>query len=230
MAARRVEPVEDEEVEGVFKLPALSRDRERTIFTRVPNVPLAVREAESYARARAHGSGAEGNGIILMRGEVYRALESEIELSAKVENGGYLLGVPFRQPQGSAAEEDAGFRWLLEITDVVPAEAAKGKRGSLLFTGETWSRMTRLRSRRHPDKKLVGWFHTHLFKASEKFGLSRLDQELHRRFLTKAWQIAVLINIDAQGARTIRCFQRAAAGGDLFESPYQMLEPGSQEE
>jgi hypothetical protein len=86
--------------------------------------------------------------------------------------------------------------------------------------------MTRLRDREHPDKKLVGWFHTHLFKASEDFGLSGLDQDLHRRFLTKAWQIAVLINIDAEGQRIVRCFQRGAEG-DLVESYFQLIDSAS---
>jgi hypothetical protein len=215
-------PAEAYEVEGVFKLPALARDRERTVFTRVSSVPLAVRDVDSYRVLSTQGSGVDGNGVVLMRDEVYRALDSEIELSAKVENGGYLLGEAFRQRASPAAEEDEGFRWLLEITDVVPAEAAWGKRGSLLFTGETWSRMTRLRVREHPDKKLVGWFHTHLFKASEDFGLSGMDQELHRRFLTKPWQIALLVNIDPQdGKRTVRCYQRGAEN-DLIESPFQI--------
>jgi hypothetical protein len=219
-------PAEAYDVEGVFKLPALSRDRERTVFTKVPSVPLAARDAASYLSLQTHGKGAEGNGLILMRDEAYRALHSEIELSTKVENGGYLLGAPFRQPSSPEAEDEADFRWLLEVTDVVPAEAAWGKRGSLLFTGETWSRMTRLRDREHPDKKLVGWFHTHLFKASEDFGLSGLDQDLHRRFLTKAWQIAVLINIDAEGQRIVRCFQRGAEG-DLVESSFQLIDSAS---
>jgi hypothetical protein len=212
-------PAEAYAGEGVFKLPALSRDRERTIFNKVPPVPLAVRDAASYARTGTKGKGDEGNGLILMNEEAYRALQSEIELSTKVENGGYLLGVPFRQPSSPEGEDAADFRWLLEVTDVAPAEAAWGKRGSLLFTGETWSRMTRLRDREHPDKKLVGWFHTHLFAASEDFGLSGLDQDLHRRFLTKAWQIAVLINIDREGQRVVRCFQRGAEG-DLVECPF----------
>jgi hypothetical protein len=223
-------PAEAYEVEGVFKLPALSRMRERTVFTKVAETPLAVRGLESYHHLHTHGMGAKeekASGLVVMRDEVYRALHQEIELSRAVENGGYLLGVPFRQPDSPAAEDEADFRWLLEVMDVVPAEAAWGKRGSLLFTGETWSRMTRLRVREHPDKKLVGWFHTHLFKASEKFGLSGLDQDLHRRFLTKPWQVAVLVNINAQGARTVRCFQRDAEG-DLVESPFQVMQ--SQEE
>lgn len=212
----------DDEVEGGFKLPALATNRERTVFTKLKSAPLPVCAPESYTQLRAHGSGAEGNGLVLMRDEVYRALLSEMKLSAQVENGGYLIGKAFRQPSGPEAETDAGFRWLLEITDVVPAEAAQGRRGSLLFTGETWSRMTRLRTREHPDKKLVGWFHTHLFKGSENFGLSNLDQNLHRRFLTKPWQVAVLVNINPQSLeRRVRCFQRGAEG-DLIECPFQV--------
>jgi hypothetical protein len=99
----------------------------------------------------------------------------------------------------------------------------------LLFTGETWSQLNRLRDRDYPDRKLVSWFHTHLFEASDSFGLSGLDQDLHRRFLTKPWQVAVLLNINFKGERTVRCFQRGP-DGDLVECLFEVIEPQPKEE
>ncbi|MET0649056.1 MAG: hypothetical protein ABW208_20800 [Pyrinomonadaceae bacterium] len=211
-------------VQGVFHLPRLADDRERTVFHKVPPPPLPVRSAAAYGEAWTRGRGDEGVGKVLMSAEVYEALAEKLELSSSVEEGGYLLGVPYRQPGSPADEEDADFNWLIEITNVIRAEAAHGESGSLLFTGETWSRLTRQRDRDHPDKKLVAWFHTHLFEATDTFGLSGMDHDLHRRFLTKPWQVAVLINIGKGGERVVRCFQRGS-DGDLAECAFSVFNP-----
>jgi len=58
----------------------------------------------------------------------------------------------------------------------------------------------------------VGWYHTHLFSATDSFGLSGMDQDLHHRFLPRPWQAAVLVNISHDGNRQIRCFQRKNEG------------------
>jgi hypothetical protein len=212
------------QAEGVFKLPALSDDRERTVFHKLPSLPLPLRSAEKYRILRSYGRSVQRNGLVMISASVYRTLQEEIKLSDKVEDGGYLLGTPYRQPGSPEDEENADFSWLLEITDVVQAEAVWGRLGSLLFTGETWSRVTRRRDRDFPNKKLVAWFHTHLFKASDDFGLSGMDQDLHRRFLTKPWQVAVLLNIDTKGPRVVRCFQRGPEG-DLVECPFHIFDP-----
>lgn len=211
-------------VEGLFKLPVLSGDRERTVFHKLPSLPLPPRTRESYSIVGSYGRGEQRNGLVMISDSVYKALQEELKLSSKVEDGGYLLGLPYRQPESPEDEDNARFSWLLEITDVVQAEAALGRLGSLLFTGETWSRVTRRRDRDFPDKKLVAWFHTHLFEASEDFGLSGMDQDLHRRFLTKPWQVAVLLNIDKKGRRTVRCFQRGPEG-ELVECPFYVFDP-----
>lgn len=227
--SRDLVPAKAYQVEGVFRLPRLADERERTVFHRVPPPPLPARAAASYGEALTRGRGDGGSGKVFMSSEVYDALAAKLRLSDSVEDGGYLLGVPYRQPGSPEDEEDAGFRWLVEITDVIQAEATLGKLGSLLFTGETWSRLTRRRDREYPDKKLVAWFHTHLFEATDSFGLSSMDQDLHRRFLTKPWQVAVLINIGKGGGRVVRCFQRGPEG-ELIETVYSVFNPQAKEQ
>jgi len=211
------------EVEGVFKLPLLSDDRKRTVFHKLPAAPLPVRALVSYGDTVTYGPDGPADGAIMLSTNVYDALHRDLELSNSVEDGGYLLGVPYRQSDDGVSEDERGFRWLLEITEVVQAEAVWGKTGSLLFTGETWSRITRRRDRDFPDKKIVAWFHTHLFEATSDFGLSGMDQDLHRRFLTKPWQVAILVNIH-KSTRTVRCFQRGTEG-DLVECAFRVFDP-----
>ena len=223
-APRDLFPPEAYQVEGVFQLPRLVQDRERILFRKVPSPPLPERAPSSYDHTRTYGRGQRRDGLIFMRADVYQALREGIYLSSKVEDGGYILGLPYRQLGSPENEEDPEFRWLIEMTDVVQAEGAWGKPGSLLFTGETWSQISRRIDRDYPDKKLVSWFHTHLFKATDAFGLSGLDQDLHHRFLTKPWQLAVLLNIDTTGEREVRCFQRGPRG-DLIECTFEVFDP-----
>jgi hypothetical protein len=221
-------PPEAYQVAGVFRLPQLTQDRERILFRKVQPPPLSERTAAYYGHSRTHGRGKRGEGLIFMHVNVYQELREGIALSAKVEDGGYLLGIPYRQSGSPENEDDSGFRWLVEMTDVVKAEGAWGRAASLLFTGETWSQISRRIDRDYADKKLVSWFHTHLFKATDDFGLSGLDQDLHRRFLTKPWQVAVLLNIDSHGEREIRCFQRGPEG-DLVECTFEVFDTRPEE-
>ena len=157
-----------------------------------------------------------------MRPQVYRDL-LEISLSEKVEDGGYLLGVPYRTLRSPESEEDPKFKWAIEITDIIRAKGTYSSAAMLLFTGDSWSQMRRTVERDYPDRKLVSWFHTHLFAASDSFGLSGLDLDLHRQFFPKPWQVAILINIDGNSKREVRCFQKGP-NVDLVECKFEVLE------
>jgi hypothetical protein len=216
-------PPEAYEVEGVFRLPLLAEDRQRTIFHRVPSPPLEEKAPIEGGEVHAYGTSEPGSGRVLMHAGVYRQLKEHLELDSANEEGGYLLGQPYRQPGSAEDEEGEAFRWWIEITDLIQGEGTWGTPAMLLFTGDTWSAVSRRLDRDYADKKLVAWFHTHVFAPSESFGLSGMDQDLHRRHLGKPWQVAVLVNIDSDGERTVRCFQRGPEG-DLFECPFEVIE------
>lgn len=218
-------PKEAFQVEGVFPLPMLSKDHQPTIFNKIPPPPLPMRDLEIYGKTEVTGRGSKGNGTVLMSVGVFRELKDNITLSSQVENGGYLLGTPFRQ-LGSPEDENApGFKWLVDISEVIQAEGGYGTPVALLFTGESWSKVTRRKDQEFPQKRIVSWYHTHLFKATDDFGLSGLDQVLHSLYFSKPWQIAILLNLDEEtGEREIRCFQRGEDGW-LVESIFELYEP-----
>jgi len=234
-------PSEAYYIQGVFRLPLLDKKRERITFRKVPSPQLPIRKPSEYINYTIMGcekistssdtgvheingelediTSSVTRGHIYMRESVYNALSESMYLNSHVEDGGYIIGLPFRQADSSEKDDN---HWLIEITDVIQAKGAWGSAGSLLFTGESWSNITRLLDKEYPKKKLLGWFHTHLFEATDHFGLSGMDQELHRNFFNKTWQIAVLINIGSDGKRKIRCFKRADAGY-LIESIFYVL-------
>ena len=148
-------PPEAYQVEGVFRLPQLSRQRKRTRFRKIIPKPFPICELSKYGPTQTSGRGKPGNGRILMHARVHRALTEEIELSDKVEVGGFLVGRPFRQPDSAPNEDDPDFRWSIEITDLVKAEGAWGKPLALLFTGDTWSLIRKRIDIDFADKELV---------------------------------------------------------------------------
>jgi hypothetical protein len=157
-----------------------------------------------------------------MPGHIYEELRRGLRLSHACEEGGYLLGDVCRQPGSPADEDDPAFRWLVEITDLLMAEGTRGSAARLLFTGDSWSMACRHRDRGGAGRKLVGWFHTHLFPAGDSFGLSGLDQEMHAWYLPRPWQVALLLNLEGEGDRTVRCYQRGPER-ELVETSFEVF-------
>src|SRR5262249_26040680 len=84
-------------VDGGFHLPQPAGDRERTVLRKVKEPPLPVRDTLSFGETHLlrdwHG---DGDGLVFMHTTVYHALKETIVLSDSVENGGYLIGLPYR--------------------------------------------------------------------------------------------------------------------------------------
>lgn len=217
-------PEEAYTVQGVFHLPPRDKDEPRIIFRLLPPPPLPELDPATFGSGVVIGKGETQAGQVFIPAPLYTELRRTLPLSARAEQGGYLLGVAYRLP-GSPEQEDApGFRWVVEVTNLLMAEGAIGTPAQLLFTGDSWSGIRRRRDREFPDRQLVGWFHTHIFPAGDSFGLSGLDQDMHGWYLRKPWQIAVLLNLEKDGDRSVRCYQRGPEG-QLVETPFTVFEP-----
>jgi hypothetical protein len=210
------------QAEGVFRLPPRVRNEPRIQFRPVPQPPPPERDPAHYGPVEVRGKGAAQTGRVVIPGRLYAQLCRELVLSPDNEEGGYVLGNVFRQPGSPEKEDDPAFRWLVEVTDLLMAEDTVGSPVRLLFTGDTWSKVSRRRDRDFAGRKLVGWFHTHLFPASDSFGLSGLDQNMHAWYLPRPWQVALLLNLEGNGERTVRCYQRSTESGELVETPFEV--------
>ncbi len=211
------------EVEGVFRLPPPVKDRARIQFRRVVPPPLPELDPAALGEGASHGKGEPQAGRVVLPERVFAALRRELELSDEREEGGYLVGRVHRAPGSPEKEDDEDFRWVVEVTDYEMAEGTLGSAAVLLFTGDSWSGMSRRLDNELDDLFLVGWFHTHLFGATDDFGLSGLDQDMHAWYLSKPWQVAILLNFEEAGDRTVRCYQRGPQG-DLVETPFEVLD------
>jgi len=199
-------------VEGVFRLPPRVKDEPRIQFKPVAEPPLPERDPAVFGVTQSQGKGNAQAGRVFIPARLYAELRRNLTLSQKNEEGGYVLGNVYRLPGSPEKEDDPDFRWQVEVTDLLMAEDTIGTPVMLLFTGDTWSKVSRRRDREFSERRLVGWFHTHVFPASDSFGLSGLDQDMQAWYLPKPWQVAILLNLENEGERTVRCYQRGPEG------------------
>lgn len=137
---------------------------------------------------------------VYLRSDVHRALKLDRPFSRDVEEGGFFLGQVFR-------DEDAPERYLVEIVEAVAAQHTGASLLHLTFTGETFASLTERVRASEGALRLVGWYHTHLFAATESFGLSSIDDRLHHTTFKLPWQVAGLVNIDVSGGKERRALR-----------------------
>lgn len=203
---------------GVFQLPPISQEQDtkpRIAFRPIAKNPMPTKSVRDIIPMRTQGNGDPQQVAVYMPQTMYTQFCDTLRLSKEREEGGFMLGDVYQRHDGDG--------WIVELTDFIMGADTISNSARLVFTGETWSKVNQLRDREFADKKLVGWFHTHLFPATDDFGLSELDQDLHAWYMTQAWQIALLLNFEDDGTRTLRCYQRGA-DNRLVETPYHIVE------
>lgn len=127
--------------------------------------------------------GGEGPGtpLVFVGRETLAAIDRHAREDLDTELGGVLLG--------SAACSAEGV--IVVVEAAIPALHTDAGRGNVTFTHETWEQINRIKDRDHPDKRIVGWYHTH-----PGFGLflSDYDVFIHRHFFNLPWQVALVVD------------------------------------
>ncbi len=77
------------------------------------------------------------------------------------------------------------------ISDFIYAKHAKSTASTLTFTHETWNYVHKEHDEKYPDKKIIGWQHTH-----PSFGvfLSGYDMFIQENFFDLPFQVAYVID------------------------------------
>ncbi len=101
------------------------------------------------------------------------------QATSDIEICGVLLGSVFHDEKGP---------WCL-IDASVRGNFSAGKQTQVTITSETWTHVNEVRDREFPDKKFVGWYHTH-----PGFGifLSGMDDFIQANWFAEPWQIALV--------------------------------------
>ncbi len=124
------------------------------------------------------------------------------------EVGGLLLG-GFHRDEEAEPGKPAEF---VVIDGFLPAKHGKSQHASFTFTHDTFGEATREQEKTFPDKRMVGWHHTH-----PTFGifLSGHDVFIQEHFFNLYWMVALVVDpvrktmgflrIRSQGTRPVRC-------------------------
>lgn len=94
---------------------------------------------------------------------------------------------------GSLCRDDDGA--YLRIDARIEGKFADHQAGSVTFTSETWDYIHQELAEKYPDRKIVGWYHTH-----PGFGifLSNMDFFIHENFFGIKWQPAYVYDPQAE--------------------------------
>lgn len=125
--------------------------------------------------------------VVLMRAEVLAAIRAHAAEDLNTELGGVLIGNAAEGPEGT----------LVLIEGSIRALHTDATRGSITFTHETWNAINEAKDRDFPERRIVGWYHTH-----PGFGLflSGFDLFIQRNFFDLPWQVAVVVDPRANTA------------------------------
>jgi proteasome lid subunit RPN8/RPN11 len=112
--------------------------------------------------------------VVVIRQSVLDEIHSHGRHTPDVEVCGVLVGDC--TPQGLTRAEAA-----------IRGENAVATAGSVTFTADTWTYIQDTMDRCYPEKRIIGWYHTH-----PDFGifLSGMDEFIHTSFFDLPWQIA----------------------------------------
>lgn len=101
--------------------------------------------------------------------------------SKKNEVGGILVGREFHSRQFD----------YLDISAVVEADNAIESQASITFTHDTWITLINTIRNKYPDKRIVGWYHSH---PGYGIFMSSNDHFIHKNFFQLSFQVALVID------------------------------------
>jgi hypothetical protein len=200
-------------VEGVVPVaPYLEGEAPSFRIRRIPEPQPPQAGLADFGVEAADGDRAAFAKVLVPRA-LFDDLTGTRPLSSDVEEGGFLLGRVYE-------DRDCGDTFLLELTAAPNAEYTGASLLHFTFTGDSFEAVKRALQIAHPGERLLGWYHTHLFAATQEMGLSSIDLKLHFTTFRLPWQLAGLINLD-DAQRTLRFYVRRA--NDMILCPHWVI-------
>jgi proteasome lid subunit RPN8/RPN11 len=102
-----------------------------------------------------------------------------------IEVCGVLVGNVYHDTSGP---------WLY-VERAIEGNGATQRAAQVTFTAETWEHIQSVMDKEHPDKRILGWYHTH-----PGFGifLSDMDVFIQENFFPEPWQVAFVYDPKAK--------------------------------
>ena len=125
---------------------------------------------------------------VYIKQDVYKRIEKFAKEEMSKEVGSILIG----------DYVDEKNRKTVIISNYIEAKYTDASASTLTFTHETWDYVYKEKDKKYPDKKIVGWQHTH---PGYGIFLSNYDIFIQENFFNLPWQIAYVVDpiADARG-------------------------------
>jgi proteasome lid subunit RPN8/RPN11 len=158
---------------------------------------------------------------VLIEERAYEAVMAHARSEAEIEVCGVLVGDLARDEEGA----------FLTISGAIRGRSARERSSQVTFTHSTWEQINREMDEKYPDRRIVGWYHTH---PGYGVFLSEVDIFAHSHFFNASWQVALVVDqkagrdglfIWSEGA-VVRC-RRYWVGQDLRWEPRERLAVGA---
>jgi hypothetical protein len=188
------------------RIPALE-ETASSLVELAPDEPLPhvfpPRDPATYGEVEVVGEVSEDDVCVYVKRDTIERIAAEARGSADVERGGILVGDVY--------ENTTGGRRIVEINDFIVSEHTAASVTELRTSFETWKTQTALMRERFPDRRVVGWFHTHLVEievytddARDKTEATPLffsqdDVFMHKQFFPEEWYVALVLDLQGSG-------------------------------
>jgi proteasome lid subunit RPN8/RPN11 len=144
-------------------------------------IDLRLAATEGWERRECPFAGccASGSIPVVIRRSVWNAIYEHGRSRTDVEVCGVLVGNGYRS-------DDQPYVY---VEAIVRGSHAESGIAQVTFTGDTWSHIHNVMDREFPDKRIIGWYHTH-----PGFGifLSPMDMFIHENFFSAHEQLAIV--------------------------------------
>lgn len=121
---------------------------------------------------------------IYLRHPLFKALEDFAKRESQREQVGLLVG--------RISENSEGQKFML-VEDAI--EAPLGDEATGRFEESLWKRARRIAAARHPNRVVVGWFHTHL---DGEMSLTEEERGVHKRFFPEQDHVLYVLSDQAK--------------------------------
>ena len=118
---------------------------------------------------------------VYIKQDVYKALEKYASSNTEKELGTILVG-EYCEAMGNLH---------VVISDYIEAKYTDASSATLTFTHKTWEYVHKQHDRLHPEKKIIGWQHTH---PNYGIFLSNYDLFIQENFFNLPFQVAYVID------------------------------------
>lgn len=121
--------------------------------------------------------------LVFLNANALAGLQDFLNEDTAREHGGVLLGLPFIDPASGVT--------YVDVQAAIPALDTEGSPVYLQFTAAAWEYISGLMAEEHPDRVIVGWFHSH---PGLGVFMSATDAATQRAFYNQPWHLALVVD------------------------------------